>query len=193
MLSSAARAAAHHRHHLRWGACSEALCNVLSTAEGVTRSVGILMRTDGFSPSNVSLAAGPGTPNPARTLVDVARSTSADDIELSSSALLFLDDSFQGLDATKNAPLLKIKSSSFPAVFGGPTTILREVHIATRVHHGPQRPDWSSHVQHTMHCCDSSNFRVVAHLSHSALLHFCSWQRSRFTRFAKAVPLAVFE
>ena len=37
----------------------------------------------------------------------------------------------------------------------------------------PQRPDWSSHVQHTTDCSDPSYFSVVAHLSHSALLHFC--------------------
>ena len=94
--SSAPRAAAHHRHHLRYGACPEALCNVLSTAEGVTGPVGILIRTDGSSPSNVSLSAGPGTPNPACTLVNVTFSTYAGDIELSSSALLFLDNSFEG-------------------------------------------------------------------------------------------------
>ena len=71
------------------------------------------MRTDGSSPSNVSLAAGPGTLNPACTLVDVARSTSAGDIELSSSALFFLDVGFEGLVATKNTPPLRITSSSF--------------------------------------------------------------------------------
>ena len=62
------------------------------------------MCTDGSSPSNVSCRRAPGTPNPACTLVDVARSTSAGDIELSSSALLFLDNSFDGLAATKNTP-----------------------------------------------------------------------------------------
>ena len=71
------------------------------------------MRTDGSSPSNVSLVAGPGVPNAACTLVDVARLTSVGDIELSSSTLLFLDDSFEGLAATKNARLLRIMSSSF--------------------------------------------------------------------------------
>ena len=86
----------------------------LYTADGVTGPVGILIRTDGSSPSNVSLAAGSGTPNAACTLVDVARATSACDIELSSSTLLFLDDSFEGLAATKNTPLLTITSSSFP-------------------------------------------------------------------------------
>ena len=84
-----------------------------SSAEGVTKPVEILIRTDGSCPSNVSLAAGPRTPNPACTLNDVAGSTSARDIELSSSALLFLDDSFKGLAATKNTPLLRITSSSF--------------------------------------------------------------------------------
>ena len=82
--------------------------------EGVTGPVGILMRTDDSSPSNVSLAAGSETLNPACTLVDVARPTSACDIELSSSALLFLDDSFEGLVATENASPLGITSSSFP-------------------------------------------------------------------------------
>ena len=76
--------------------------------------MGILILTDGASPSNVSLAAGSGTPNQACTLVDVARSTSACDIELSSSTLLFLADGFEGLAATKNTPLLRITSSSFP-------------------------------------------------------------------------------
>ena len=72
------------------------------------------MRTDGSSPSNVSLAAGSEILNPACTLVDVARSTSACDIVSSSIALLFLDDSFEGLAATKNTPLLRITSRSFP-------------------------------------------------------------------------------
>ena len=82
--------------------------------EGVTGPMGILMRTDDSSPSNVSIAAGSETLNPACTLVDVAHPTSACDIELSSSALLFLDDSFEGLVATENAPPLGITSSSFP-------------------------------------------------------------------------------
>ena len=77
----------------------EALCNVSSVSGGAAGPVGILIRTDGSSPSNVSLAAESGTPNPACTLVDVARSTSACDIELSSSALLFLNDGFESLVA----------------------------------------------------------------------------------------------
>ena len=152
--------------------------------------MGILIGTDGSSPSNVSLAAGSRTPNPACTVVDVARSTSACDIELSSSTLLVLDDSFESLAATKNTPLLRITSSSFPLFSGNPTLVLREVHIATRVQHGPKRPDGSSHVQHTMCCCDPSCFTVATHLSHSALLHLCSLHWSRFTRFAKAVEWA---
>ena len=72
------------------------------------------MRTDDSSPSNVSLAAGSETLNPACTLADVARSTPAGDIELSSSALFFLDNSFEGLIAMKNTPPLRITSSSFP-------------------------------------------------------------------------------
>ena len=134
--------------------------NVLSIAECAIGPVGILMRTDGSSPSNLSLAARPGTPNQACNLVDVARSTSAGDMELSSSELLNLDDSFEGLATTKNA-LLRILSSSCPLFFGNPTSVLRKVHIAIRVHHGPQRPSWSSHVQHTIHCCETSYFRVV--------------------------------
>ena len=86
------------------------------------RARGNLMRTDGSSPSNVSLAARSETPNPACTLVAVARSTSACDIELGSSALLFLDDGFEGLAATKNIPPLRITS----------TSVLREVHIANQ-------------------------------------------------------------
>ena len=38
-------------------ACPGILCNVFSSAEGVIGPVGILMRTDGSSPSNVSPAA----------------------------------------------------------------------------------------------------------------------------------------
>ena len=149
--------------------------------------MGILIRTDGTSPSNVSLAAESGIPNPSCTLVDIARSTSACDTESSSSTLLFFEDGFESLIATKNTPPLNITSSSFPLFLAIQHRFLREVHIATRIHHGPQRPDRSSHVQHTMHCCDPSCFTVAVHLSHSALLHFCSRQWSRFTRFAKAV------
>ena len=111
------------------GACPEVLCNVLSTAEGVFGPVGILMRTDGSSPS--------WTPNPACTLDVVARSTPAGDIELSSSTLLFLDNSFEGLVATKKHSTAENHIKFFPVVFGNPTSVLREVHIATRVHHGP--------------------------------------------------------
>ena len=66
------------------------------------------------SQSNVSLAARPETPNPACTFADVARSTSAGDIESSSSALLFLDNSFEGLAATENTPPLRIMLGSLP-------------------------------------------------------------------------------
>ena len=90
-------------------------CATFSLQLGVSPGPwGTLIRTDGFSPSNVSLVAGPGTPNPACTLVDVARSTSACDIELSSSTLLFLEDSFEGLVPTNNTLLLRITSTSFP-------------------------------------------------------------------------------
>ena len=87
------------------------------------------MHTDDSSPSNVSLAAGSGTPNPACTLVDVARSTSACDIELSSSALFFRDNSFEGLVGAKIAPPLGITQKFLPIVFGNPTSVLREAHI----------------------------------------------------------------
>ena len=73
--------------------------------------MGILIRTDGSSPSNVSLAAESGTPNTACTLIDVARSTSDCDVELSS-----IDDGFESLVATKNTPPLKNHVKFFPVV-----------------------------------------------------------------------------
>ena len=184
---------------MRFIRCSR--CSTPSTPSAIGRASRSLVQRSlhqlrPSSQSNVSLAARPETPNPACTFADVARSTSAGDIESSSSALLFLDNSFEGLAATENTPPLRIMLGSFPLFLGDPTSVLREIHIATRVNHGPQRPDRSSHAQHTIDCCDPSYFSVVAHLSRSALLHFCSrrcQQWSRFTRFAKAVPLAVFE
>ena len=83
-------------------------CTTSSLQLKVTGPVGILIRTDGSSPSNVSLAAESGTPNTACTLIDVARSTSACDVELSS-----IDDGFESLVATKNTPPLKVTASSF--------------------------------------------------------------------------------
>ena len=139
--------------------------NFLSTAEGVTGPVRILMHFDGSSPSNVSLAAGSGSPNPACTLVDVARSTSACDIELSSSALFFRDDGFEGFVGTKNTPPLGIMSSSFSLFLAIQHRSFVKYTSQPESIQGPQRPDWSSHVQHTVDCCDPSYFSVVAHLS----------------------------
>ena len=79
------------------------------------------MRTDDSSPSNVSLSAGSGTPNPACNLVNVARSTSACDIELSSCALFFRDNSFEGLVAHEERSTAGNHVKFFPIIFGDPT------------------------------------------------------------------------
>ena len=134
---------------------------VLSTAEGVTGPVRILIRTDGSSPSNVSLAAGPRTPNPACTLVDAARSTSAGDIELSSSALLFLDDSFEGLAATKNAPPLRITSNSSPLFLAiQHRSLVKYTSQPESIMDPSDRIDRL--MSNTIDCCDPSYFSVVA-------------------------------
>ena len=89
--------------------------------------MGILIRTEGTSPSNVSLAAESGIPNPSCTLVDIARSTSACDIDFSSSTLLFFEDGFESLVA------LKITSSSFSFFWQSNIGSSRSTHLSDQI------------------------------------------------------------
>ena len=134
---------------------------------GAAGPAGTLMRTVGSpSPSNAPPAAGPGVPNAACSLASAACSTSAAVIGLSSSVLDSFDDNFEGLAATKNTPPLRTMSSShiqqrfFVKCTSQPESIM-----------DPQRPDRSSHVQHSVIRRDLSNLCVIAHLSHSVLFH----------------------
>ena len=123
------------------------------------RPAWLLQRDTGFRTS-VSLASAACSPSAAVRGV-------------SSSVLPSFDDNFEGLSHEEHSAAAD-HVKFFPVVFGYPTAILREVHIASRIHHGAQRPDWPSHVQHTVIRLDLSNLCIVTHLSHSVLFHFCS-------------------
>ena len=113
------------------------------------------------SPSSVAPAAGPGVPNAACSLASAAYSTSAAVIGLSSSVFASLDDNFEGLAATRDTPPMRIMSSSFPSSLDIQQRFFAK---CTSHHHGSQRPDWPSRVQHSVNRRDLSNLCVVAHL-----------------------------
>ena len=91
-----------------------------------------LIRTAGSpSPSNVALVAGLKTPNPACTLVNFARSARAGDIELKFQRASLSDDSFGSFGCHAEHSTTKKHDKFLPIVFGNPSSVLREVDIAT--------------------------------------------------------------
>ena len=84
------------------------------------------------------------------------------------------DDNFEGLVATKNLPPLRIISSSFPSSVDIQQRSFVKCTSHPEIHHGSQRLDWLSHVQHSGIRRDLSDLGVVAPLFHSVPFHFCS-------------------
>ena len=68
----------------------------------------------------------------------------------SSSVPGFLGVSFVGLAAKKKHASTSIHVELRAVFFRHPTAVLHEVYVATRVHHGPQRPNRPPHVQHAV-------------------------------------------
>ena len=131
-----------------------------SAAEGVAGPVGALIRTVGSpSPSNVASAAGPATTKGHR--VELQRACAP------WCQLCRLGCHEEHTSTANHVELLTVLS-------GYPTLVLREVHIATRLHHGPQRPYRPPHVQHAVVRRDFADFCLIARLAHAVLLHLCA-------------------